>query len=81
MEDGLGFRRAIPRVIPDLSKGADSAVGLRGNTVELWRPDQIVVVSTFSPNTGRTRVYDIIRFAPGPSPKQLLQLLVLRIDF
>jgi len=68
LENGIGLRRAIPRVIPDLSRG-DRIVGLRGRTVEISQPDQVIVVSTYSPNTGQTIVYDIIRFVPGPSPK------------
>jgi hypothetical protein len=69
MENGIGFRRDIPCVIPDLSKGIEGVIGLRGRTIEISQPDQIIVVSIFLPNTGRTRVYDIIRFRPGPSPR------------
>ena len=69
LENGIGLRRAIPRVIPDLSKGADNVIGLRGRMVEISQPDQVVVISTYLPSTGQTIVYDIIRYVPGPSPK------------
>jgi hypothetical protein len=69
MENGLGLRRAIPRKIPDFSKRILLPSGVKGNTIELWYPGQIVVISVFSPETWKTKLYDIIRFAPGPSPK------------
>jgi hypothetical protein len=68
LDNGLGFRRSIPRKIPDFSKRIQLPPGVRGNTVELWQPGQIAVISVFSPETWKTKVYDLIRFAPGPSP-------------
>jgi hypothetical protein len=68
LENGTGIRRAIPRTIPDLSRG-DRIVGLRGRTVEISQPDQVIVISTYLPNTGQTKVYDIIRYVPGCSPR------------
>ncbi len=67
LENGIGIRRAVPQIIPDLSKG-ENGIGLRGRTVEISQPDQVVIVSTYLPDTGQTKVYDIIRFVPGPSP-------------
>lgn len=61
----LGNGKGVYRLLPlSFTEGREG-----GKPIQVSEPDHIIFITNYSPETGQHRVFDVVRYVPGSSPK------------